>query len=90
MNGKTTLMVASTPPPEECSCPDDLVNHLVAYRKPVIEDLGSKEQLLKWDSSEKEFYYPLPIHNAFGWNYGELFEEATKGQHVHSSILATF
>ena len=37
----------STPPPEECSCPDDIVNHLVVYRKPVIEDVGSKEQLLK-------------------------------------------
>ena len=64
------------------------MNHLVVYRKPdiVIEDVGSKEKLLKRDNSEKEFefYCPLPIHNAFGWNYGELFEEATKGQHIHS------
>jgi hypothetical protein len=80
----------STPPPEERSCPDDIVNRLVAYHKPgvVIEEVtDSKEQLLKRDSSESEFYYPLPIRDAFGWNYGELFKEATKGQHVHSKYL---
>ncbi len=77
----------STPPPEERSCPGDIVNRLVAYRKPgvVIEEvMDTKEQLLERDSSESEFYYPLPIRDAFGWNYGELFKEATKGQHVHS------
>ena len=87
MNGKTTLMVASTPPPEECSCPDDLVNHLVAYRKPVIEDLGSKEQLLKWDSSEKEFYYPLPILDG---TMGSSLKKLRKASMFIQSILATF
>ena len=79
-----------TPRPEECSCPDDIVNYLVAYRKPnvIIEEVDSEERFSETDSSEEEdsfkSFSPVPIRDMLGQEYGNLYEEATKGQHVYS------
>ena len=78
-----------TPPPDQRDCPDDIVNNLVAYRKPNIivekvyvdyDDPDSNEKY----SNYNDFYYPLPSRDVFGRQYSELYEEATKGQYVHS------
>ena len=81
------------------SCPEDIVNHLVAYRKPNIRvqrhlHLGELEQPSKSHSSETEsdsseedcgqvFRNSIPVCDVFGQEYGEFYEHATKGQHVH-------
>ena len=70
-------------PPGERNCPHDIVNYLVAHRKlEVVEEVNSERES---SSPEKlEFYYPVPIRDMLGRKYGELYTEATKGQHVHS------
>ena len=109
-----------TPPPEQLDCPDDIVNYLVAYRKPDVmrvmeeeinadhddndsekkfdadhDDNDSEEEIdtdhddndseeeIDADHDDNNFYYPLPSRDVFGRQHGELYEEATKGQHVH-------
>ena len=76
------------PPPGRRICPVDIVNCLIAYRKPdvVVEEMNSEEQLSETNSSDEEdyCYSPLPIRDIFGQEYGELYEEATKGQHIPS------
>ena len=80
------------------SCPEDIVNHLVAYRKPNVHvqrhlHSGELEQPSKSYSSEIEsdsseedcgqvFRNSIPIRDVFGQEYGEFYEHATKGQHV--------
>ena len=64
----------SSPPRKERSCPRDIVNYLVAYRK-RITNLRMRDTVL---------YYPLPSRDSFGRQHGKLYEEATKGQYVHS------
>lgn len=81
------------PPPGQRSCPVDIVNCLVAYRKPgaVLEEMKNEEQLSETSSSDEEgngnIYSPLPVRDVFGLEYGELYEEATKGQHIPSCYL---
>ena len=78
------------PPPGERSCPPDIVNYLVAHRKPdiFIKNVDYEERVSERDtyeeSDDEEFYYPLPIRDMFGQKYGKLYKESTKGQHVHS------
>ena len=70
-------------PPGKRSCPDDIINYLVAHRKPDINDDMEKE--FYRDNSEKyESYYALPIRDVLGRKYGDLYKEATKGQHIHT------
>ena len=38
-------------------------------------------------ATRKTIFYPLPARDVFGMQHGELFKEATKGQHVHSHDL---
>ena len=71
-----------TPPPEQLDCPDDIVNYLVAYRKPDV--IKVMEEKIDADHDDNDFYYPLPSRDAFGRQHDELYEYATKGQHVHS------
>jgi hypothetical protein len=82
-----------SPPPEQQDCPDDIVNYLVAYRKPkavnILEEEISAEHIIDPDSDEEycddnSFYYPLPSRDSFGRQHDRLYEEATKGQYVHS------
>jgi hypothetical protein len=80
---------------QHISCPEDIVNYLVAYRKPKVRlDLQEVEQLSESDTSETEsdsseedgglmFFNPIPIRDVFGQEYGEFYQHATKGQHVH-------
>ena len=84
-----------TPPPEQLDCPDDIVNYLVAYRKPDVmkvmeekidadHDENDSEEKIDAEHDDSDFYYPLPSRDVFGRQHGELYEYATKGQHVHS------
>ena len=85
------------PPPDERGCPGDMVNYLVAHQKPEVveekeepahEKKCSEEENLEEVEDEKEYpndyFFPLPARDVFGMQHGDLFEEATKGQHVHS------
>ena len=97
----------ATPPPEEQSCPDDIINYLVAYQKPsvvqVIEEVVNIEEPVSEvttsdndespddedrsgcsEDSDVNFFYPLPSRDVFGTQQHKLYEEATKGQYVHS------
>ena len=74
-----------SPPPEQRSCPDDVVNDLVTYRKPkAITIRESKGCVLRYAEDDNDFYYPLPSRDVFGKQHDELYEYATKGQYVHS------
>ena len=81
------------PPPWGRGCPDDVVNDLIAYRKPdlVSEEINREEQLSESDSSDEEDVKfsdsPLPICDVFGQEHGELYEEAMKGQHIPARYL---
>ena len=68
-----------TPPPEEQSCPDDVVNYFIAYRKPTAVIVN-----VKYDHDNDDFYYPLPSRDVFGRQHGEFYEGTMRGQHVHS------
>ena len=77
-----------SPPPEQRSCPDDVVNDLVTYRKPttvnvVVEKIDANHNDSDSDD-DNDFYYPLPSRDVFGKQHDELYEYATKGQYVHS------
>ena len=39
-----------TPPPEQQSCPDDIVNYLIAYRKPGVVTVN-----MKYDQDDNDF-----------------------------------
>ena len=81
-----------TPPAEERSCPGDIVNYLIAYRKPdceveeIVEEVDTEEPFSQRDGYKNNngFYYPAPARDVFGRKIGKLYEDATKGQHVHS------
>ena len=89
-----------SPPPDERDCPDDIVNDLVAYRKPkkvnvVVEKIDADHNDADHNDSDaddnsdffddnNDFYYPLPSRDVFGEQHDELYEYATKGQYVHS------
>ena len=82
-----------TPPPDQRDCPDDIVNYLVAYQKPNVivetvdadyDDPDSNPDSDEEYSDDNDFYYPLPSRDVFGRQHRELYECATKGQHVHS------
>ena len=77
LNTERDFYEGCSPPPKERSCPNDIVNYLVAYRK-------SNVIIKKPASNRKEFYYPLPSRDVFGRQHGKLYKYATKGQHVHS------
>ena len=104
--GKDFYEEGLTPSMKERSCPDDIVNYLVAYQKPnVVEEIVKKvdtkepvsqrnifkeeeesdeEEERIYAENDDEFCYPLPARDMFGRKCGELYKEATKGQHVHS------
>ncbi len=78
---------SGTPPPWRRDCPDDIVNCLVAYRKPnsFSEEMNrdSEEQLSESDSSDEgDSYSPLPLRGVFRQEYGELYGEVMKGKHI--------
>ena len=79
------LYEGGSPPPEQRSCPDDVMNDLVTYRKPkAITVRESKGCVTRYAKNNNDFYYPLPSRDVFGKQHGELYEYATKGQYVHS------
>ena len=90
-NGRDFYEDCAPPLPEQRSCPDDIVNYLVAYRKPkavnvTVEEIREEQDDPDSDeerSGDDDFYYPLPSRDVFGRQHDELYEEATKGQHVH-------
>ena len=70
-------------PPGKRSCPDDIINYLVAHRKPDIN--GVNDDMEKEDDSEEHvFYYALPIRDVLGRKYGDLYKEGTKDHHIHT------
>ena len=85
INGRDFYEGGSPPPEQRCG-PDDIVNYLVAHRKPAVVNVtiekveGSDGE---YSSDDEDFYYPLPARDVFGKQHGELYEVATKGQHVH-------
>ena len=105
-NGRARDYRVVTPSPEERSCPDDIINYLVVYRKPDVveiikEEVNGEESVTKMTGSDdnspddedrsyssedgdETFFYPLPSRDVFGTQHSKLYEEATKGQHVHS------
>ena len=50
-------------------------------------DSEVEESEEEYYGDEKDYFYPLPARDVFGMQHGELFKEATKGQHVHSHNL---
>ena len=76
---------ADTVPTDE-QHPDDIVNYLVAYRKPDAVNVKTMEPKhdRRSSSEEKKFYYALPVRDVFGLRPGMVYEFSTKGQHVHS------
>ena len=84
-----------SPPPDERDCPDDIVNDLIAYRKPkkvdvVVEKIDEDHNDSDADDNSdffddnNDFYYPLPSRDVFGKQHDEFYEYATKDQYVHS------
>ena len=71
--------------PGKRNCPDDIINYLVAHRKPDIsvEDNVEKESY-RDNSEDHQFYYALPIRDVLGRKYGDLYKEATKGHYIHA------
>ena len=85
----------ANPDPEKRSCPKDVVNYLVAYKKPKVVNVDKEEietvpDAVDWEKkSDNVEYYPVPIRDVilFSTQYTELYTEATKDQHVHSRYL---
>ena len=79
---------SGTPPPWRRGCLDNIVNDLIAYRKPdlVSKEMNREEQLSETDSSDEEDVEfsnsPLPISDVFEHEHEELYEDAMKGQHI--------
>ena len=84
-----------SPPPDQRGCPNDIVNDLIAYRKPkivnvIVEKIDADHNDSDADDNSdffddnNDYYYPLPSRDVFGKQHDELYEYATEGQYVHS------